>query len=125
TDGNFIVVAVSMAAGETASVADSSLNSYQQAVITESGSNFRIYTFYAQIIAGGANTVTVTRSRSGGNLGVTIHEYAGIAASGALDVTASSTGNSTTLDSGPASTTSANELIFGWGDGSNALLAGA
>jgi hypothetical protein len=59
--------------------------------------------------------VTVRLNGSATFLEVYIHEYSGLDTSFPLDVTASSIGNSATLDSGPATTNFANELIFGWG----------
>jgi hypothetical protein len=80
--------------------------------------------YYAKNIIGGANAVTVTLSGPVG-LTVFIHEYSGLDQNFPLDVTASSTGNSTTLDSGLATTNFANELIFGWGPNGQAGIISA
>ena len=61
-------------------------------------------------IVGGNNTVTVTFSQAAAYPDIRILEYRGVTA---LDVTAGASGNSATASSGAATTTSANELIFG------------
>ena len=63
-----------------------------------------------QDIVGGANTVTVTFNQAAAFPDVRILEYRGVSAP---DVTAARSGNSSTASSGTATTTSANELIFG------------
>jgi hypothetical protein len=59
---------------------------------------------------GGSNTVTVTFSQAAVYPDIRILEYRGVTA---LDVTAGASGSSTAANSGAATTTSANELIFG------------
>jgi hypothetical protein len=66
--------------------------------------------YYAANIAGGSNTVKVTFNQAAAYPDVRILEYQGV---NALDVTAGAAGNSANASSGPATTTSANELIFG------------
>jgi hypothetical protein len=61
--------------------------------------------YYAANIVGGSNTVTVTFSQAAAFPDVRILEYRGM--------TAGASGNSTAANSGAATTTSANELIFG------------
>ena len=59
-------------------------------------------------------TVTLNGASIGVSLEVYVHEYSGVDTVSPLDVTASSIGNSANLDSGPATTNFANDLIFGW-----------
>ena len=66
--------------------------------------------YYAANIAGGSNTVMVTFSQAAAYPDVRILEYQGVTT---LDVTAGASGNSASASSGSATTTSANELIFG------------
>jgi len=72
--------------------------------------------YYAKNIAAAAangNTVTVTFSASAPYPDVRILEYSGLDPSSPLDVNAAASGTSTACDSGAATTTSANDLIFG------------
>src|ERR1019366_5769279 len=66
--------------------------------------------YYAANIASGSNTVTVTFNQAAEYPDVRILEYRGVSV---LDVTAGASGNSASANSGAATTTSANELIFG------------
>ena len=74
--------------------------------------------FYAKNIAGGANTVRATFATaitSRGWADMYIHEYSGIDKVNPLDVSHVSTGMAAAMTSGPATTTNANDLIFGAG----------
>ena len=75
-----------------------------------SGTGLRQSIYYAANIKGGSNTVTVTFNQSAQSPDVRILEYQGLSA---VDVTAGASGNSRTANSGPATTTTATELIFG------------
>lgn len=113
TAGNLIVVVVTwVSTSATASVSDSQGNSYAVAVGPVVGTRSTSQIFYAENIAGGPNTITATFSGSQ-NSQIGIHEYAGLALSGALDVTSSNTGSSTLCDSGALTTTQSDALIFG------------
>jgi chitodextrinase len=80
------------------------------------GSEYSAQVFYASNIVGGADTVTATFRNSIGYFGnLYIHEYAGISAVNPVDVTVAAVGASAQLNSGSATTTSANDLIFGAG----------
>ena len=116
TAGNLNVVVVGW--GNTAainSVSDSRGNTYALAVGPTSGSGLRQSLYYAKNIAGGSNTVTVTFSPAAAYPDVRILEYSGLDASSPLDKTAGAAGTGTTANSGSATTTVANELIFGAG----------
>jgi hypothetical protein len=69
--------------------------------------------FYAEDIAAGANTVTVSDSITGGTLRFAIFEYSGVATTGSLDVTAAAQGTSATPNSGSAATTASDDLVIG------------
>ena len=71
--------------------------------------------YYAKNIAAGSNTVTVTFNQAAAYVDVRILEYSGLDPTNPLDVTAGAAGTSTSANSGAATTTSANELIFGAG----------
>ncbi len=80
--------------------------------------------FYATNIAGGTDTVTASFGTAVYPFGVLyIHEYAGISKTNPVDVTGSRSGASSSLNSGPVTTTSANDLIFGAGVSDNTVTA--
>ena len=117
TAGNFIAVIVRAgSSGEALSVSDSKGNLYKKAVQldvtldTPKGHTLAIY--YAEKIAGGPNSVTVSGSVYA-SLQFAILEYSGVATSQSLDVTAAVQGSSTFADSGSATTTSSGELLLG------------
>ena len=71
--------------------------------------------FYVKNSLAGTDTVTVTSSIGNASfLELYIHEYSGTNTSAPLDVTANGQGSGTTPSSGAATTTAANEVIFGY-----------
>ena len=78
---------------------------------TVDGTSVAIY--YAENIAGGANTVTVSDTLAGGTLRFAIFEYAGVATANSLDGVSSAQGTSAAPNSGPATTTSNGNLVLG------------
>jgi hypothetical protein len=109
-DLNIVVVGWNDATATVQSVKDSANNSYSVAIGPTSGTALRQSIYYAANILGGSNTVTVTFSQAAVAPDVRILEYRGVTK---LDVTAGASGNSASASSGAATTTSANELIFG------------
>ncbi len=116
-DLNVVVVGWNDSMATVGTVTDSSGNVYQLAVgpTIYSGAMTQAIYYAMNIVsaAAGANTVTVSFSGSATYPDVRILEYSGVAASGALDVTAAATGNSALASSGAATTSNANDLIFG------------
>jgi len=112
TSGNLNVVVVGWndTTATVTSVEDSAGNNYSLAIGPTSGTALRQSIYYAANIGGGGNTVTVTFSQPASFPDVRILEYQGVTA---LDVTAGASGSSASANSGSATTTSANELIFG------------
>jgi hypothetical protein len=115
TAGNWIGVCIRAGAvNETFTVTDSRGNTYHKAIQfseTLDGNAFGIY--YAENIAGGANTVTVSGTAVA-SLRIAILEYSGVATSGSLDVVAAAQGDSPTPNSGVTATTTANgDLLLG------------
>jgi hypothetical protein len=119
TAGNWIGVVIRAGrSGQGFAISDTQGNTYQQAIIfsqtldTPSGDTFAI--FYAENIAAGANSVTVSQSLSNSTLRFAILEYSGIATSNSLDTTsvAAAQGNGTSASSGNA-TTAAGNLVLG------------
>ncbi len=120
TNGNLIIVAVSVystGTADIASVTDSKGNSYQKATSspTTASGNYYLGLWYAQNVVGGSSfNVTVTPKNATSSLSVGIHEYAGMAISGVLDVSKNATGTGVTASSGnTANTAQSNELVFG------------
>jgi hypothetical protein len=114
TAGNWIGVAIRAGAqGETFAITDSNGNTYHQAVQTsQTGDGDTVAIYYAENIAGGPNTVTVTDSISN-TLRFAILEYSGVATSGSLDVAAAAQGQSGSPDSGSVTTTANGDLLLG------------
>jgi hypothetical protein len=98
--------------GHVFSVSDSRGNAYRKAIsfnMTVDPNTMGIY--YAENIAGGANTVTVSDTISG-TLRFAILEYSGVAASSSLDATAVSEGNSASPNSGNAFPSLSGDLLL-------------
>jgi hypothetical protein len=113
--GNWIAVAIrAWQAGPTLTVTDIRSNTYRSAIrFNETVDGMTLAVFYAENIAGGPNTVTVSGVQSGGTLRFAILEYAGVATVNSLDVTAASQGTTSTPTSGSATTTSSGDLVIG------------
>jgi hypothetical protein len=114
--GDLIVVALEWYGATTVkSVADSANNTYKPAVgPSNDGSGDYVVVYYASNVkAKSGNKVTVTLNASETYLDLDILEYSGVST---LDKTATGTGNSTTAKTSSATTTAANELIFGTGN---------
>ncbi len=118
TGGNWIGVLIRAGkSGQVLTVSDTRGNTYRQAVQfnqtldAPNGETFAIY--YAENIAGGANTVTVSESIPNNTLRLAILEYSGVATANSLDVTAAAQGAGTTLNSGNATTTANGDLVLG------------
>lgn len=116
--GNLIVAAIRLSGvGRTLTVSDSAGNIYTQAAYKEqSVDGHTIAIYYAQNIAGVANTVSLSATGPANcqTVALYVYEFSGIARSGALDKTSINEGANASADSGStAVTTSANELLFG------------
>ncbi len=110
TAGNFIAVVIRAGkAGQILTVSDTRGNTYHSAiqfnVTTDTPNGDTLGVFYAENIASGANTITVTESISGGTLRFAILEYSGVALANSLDVVSTGQGTSATANSGNALTT--------------------
>src|SRR5262249_44239699 len=110
TDLNIVVVGWSDTTSTVQSVQDSAGNVYSLAIGPTTGTGLRQAIYYATNIAGGNNTITVTFSQAVSYPDIRALEYQGLVA---LDVIAGASGNSISASSGTATTTTANELIFG------------
>jgi len=109
-DLNIVVVGWNDTTSTVQSVKDSGGNTYSLAIGPTKGTGLQESIYYAANIVGGANTVTVTFNQSAADPDIRILEYRGVTT---LDAKAGASGSSTAANSGSATTTSANELIFG------------
>jgi hypothetical protein len=111
---NIVVVGWRDTTTTVSSVADNASNVYTLAGSMITGTGLRQSIYYASNITGGGPafrpTVTVTFSAPAAFPDVRILEYSGVST---LDVTAGASGTAATASSGAATTTAANELIFG------------
>ena len=124
TAGDLNVVAVGWgdSTSSVSSVTDSMGNPYTRAVGPTANGTLQQSIYYARNIAAGSNTVTVTFNQAAKFPDMRILEYSGLDKVVPLDVTAAATGSGTSASSGSATTTSANELIFGAGSTSGAYI---
>ncbi len=109
-DLNVIAVGTNDTTSVVQSLQDTVGNTYLLAIGPTTGTGLRQWIYYAPNIIGGANTVTVTFNQPAAYADVRILEYRGV---NALDVVAGASGTGTTSNSGNATTTGPNELIFG------------
>lgn len=127
--GNLIVIAVVLehSTDTIASVTDTRGNTYAIAGILQgsAGSGYQNAIYYAKNIAAGANTVTVTPTTGTTPVNLAIHEYSGADPTAPLDQVSSATAISTTPNSGSATTTATDELIFGVISSNTAVTADA
>jgi chitodextrinase len=123
--GNTIVVYLIWNNTGSAAVSDSRGDTFVSVGSPVSwGNGYSAQVLYANGIVGGTDTVTATFRTSVTSFGVLyVHEYAGISTSNPVDLTASASGSSGSLNSGTATTTSANDLIFGAGVSDNVVTA--
>jgi hypothetical protein len=116
TAGNFIAVAIRAGqTGQDITVSDTRGNTYRRAAqvdLTLDGVTLGLY--YAENIAGGANTVAVSDTLTGGSLRFAIFEYLGIATASSLDGTPLfAEGTSTSAETPPLTTGANGDLILG------------
>jgi FtsP/CotA-like multicopper oxidase with cupredoxin domain len=109
-DLNVVVVGWNDSTSTVKSVSDNVGNVYNLAVGPTRGASLSQSIYYASGIKGGATTVTVTFSAAVPFPDIRILEYSSV---NTLDKTAGASGTSLTSNSGTATTTAANELIFG------------
>ena len=114
-NSNIVVVGWNDTSAAVKSVTDSLGNSYALAVGPTAGKALTQSIYYANQIAAGSNAVTVTFNHKAAYPDVRVLEYSGLDPTAPLDVTAAAAGNSQNGNSGPATTTALNELIFGAG----------
>jgi len=127
TAGNLIVVYVVWSNRGSVTLSDSGGNTYAAVAPASrwgSGNALRSQVFYAKNVAGGANTVTARFGSSITSFGqVYIHEYSGLDRTNPLDTSAAAVGAASAMDSGSATTSNANDLIFGAGASSSTVTA--
>ena len=114
---NVVVVGWNDSTATVSSVTDTAGNVYTLAVGPTAISGVESQSiYYAKNIAAasaGANVVTVTFSVAAAFPDIRVLEYGGADPTNPVDVTAASSGNSSTSSSGSVTTTNASDLIFG------------
>ena len=125
--GNLAVAYVVWDNSSPVTLRDSRGNTYAGvAPATAWGPNgtWRSQLFYAKDIASGANTVTATFQSAISSFGrLYIHEYSGLDRTAPLDTSRASTGTANAMNSGSATTTNANDVIFGAGSSNTNVTA--
>ncbi len=125
--GNLIVVYVAWNNTGSVALSDSRGNTYTSvapATAWGSTNSWRSQVFYARNVAGGANTVTATFGTAITSFGkLYIHEYSGLDRNNPLDASATSIGTTSAMNSGSATTSNANDLIFGAASSSSSVTA--
>jgi len=113
--GNWIAVTIrAVPLNQALTVTDTRGNTYRKAIqLNETLDGMAVAIFYAENIAGGPNTVTVSRPQVGGTLRYAILEFSGVAIANSLDTTAAAQGTGTAPNSGSVTTTSSGELVIG------------
>ena len=114
-DLNIVAVGWNDTTSTVSGVTDSRGNTYTLAIGPTTGTGLRQSIYYAKNIAAGSNTVTVAFNKAAAFVDVRVLEYSGLDTVNPLDKTAGAAGSGTNASSGAATTTSANELIFGAG----------
>jgi hypothetical protein len=122
-DLNVVTVGWGDTTSSISSVTDTRGNTYTLAVGPTTNTGLQQSVYYAKNIASGSNTVTVKFNQAASYPDVRILEYSGLNTSTPLDGKAAASGSGTTANSGAATTTSANELIFGAGTTGTAFTA--
>jgi len=124
--GNTIVVYAIWSNTNSVALTDSRGNPYVNVGAPVAwGSGYSAQVFYASNVAGGADVITASFRTSVNSFGVLyVHEYAGISKTNPVDVTSSAVGTSASLNSGPITTTSPNDLIFGAGVSDDSVTGG-
>ena len=116
--GNLIVVyLVWTNTSIVSSVTDTRGNAYTSVGSrTTWGANNSSQVFYAKNVAGGSNTVRASFATAiSSSADMYIHEYSGIDKADPLDVSSAKEGTTAAMNSGSATTSNANDLIFGAG----------
>jgi Glycosyl hydrolases family 16/IPT/TIG domain len=112
---NVVVVGWNDTTSTVSMVSDSLGNNYVLAIGPTTGTGLRQSIYYAAGIKAGSNTVTVRFNQAAAYVDIRALEYSGLDLATPLDVRAGAAGSGTTASSGAATTTSANDLIFGAG----------
>ncbi|HJT00248.1 MAG TPA: IPT/TIG domain-containing protein [Terriglobales bacterium] len=114
TAGNLNIVAVGWndSVSSITSISDTLHNTYNIAAVLTTGTNLRQVIYYAQNIAGGSNSVTVTFNQAVPFADVRVLEYSGLSTTAAFDAALGNSGSGATASAGPLTTASANELVF-------------
>src|SRR5262249_46040085 len=117
TAGNLNILAIGWndQGASITSVTDSAGNTYQVAVPMFRGGGLSQAIYYATNIVSGPNTVTVKFDIPAKYVDLRVTEYSGLSHDNPFDAGASASGTGELADSGPVTTSQANELLFAAG----------
>jgi chitodextrinase len=117
TAGDLVVVQVLWSNTGTVAVTDTRGNPYLAATARTTWSGtWSAQAFYAKNVLAGANTVRATFSTTITSFAIVqAHEYSGIDKINPLDAATNAAGSGTAMNSGPITTTNANDLLFAGG----------
>jgi hypothetical protein len=119
TPGDLMVLSASVYAGPTnilTSVTDSAGNAWRKITAWNTASHYSDgELWYAANVA--ATTTVTARLASATTLAIQVQEFAGVAATNPLDVSAGSSSTSTTANSGPLTPAASGELLVGFAAG--------
>jgi hypothetical protein len=121
TAGDVILVGFDFTTSASfSSISDSQGNTFTEVgtqLTSPGGARSRLY--YANNIKGGADTVTINLSANSAWIEMYLNEYSGVNQTNPIDVQAGTSGSSSTVSSGNATTTAAGDVIYGYcvGDG--------
>lgn len=110
--GNLLVLGIYTDSSATITVSDNRGNTWNLVYNTVVSGIGRIAFYYAQNVAAGSTTVTVTQT--GAFTGLVVAEYSGIATTSSFDQTNSGSAVSSSPSSGNVTTTQADELLVGF-----------
>src|SRR5262249_468542 len=112
---NVVVVGWNDSTRQVASVTDTVGNTYVRAVgpTVQAGLATQSIYYASNIAAAASNTITITFNGGAAFPDVRIAEYAGVAATNPVDGVAAAQGTGTSSNSGPLTTTNANDLLVG------------
>lgn len=115
TAGNWVAVVIRAGkSGQILNVSDSHANVYKQAILLNMiGDSDTIAIYFAENIAGGPNTVTVSDNITNGTLRFSIMEYSGVALSNSLDTAIAAEGTGSAPNSGNTVTAWGGDLLLG------------
>jgi hypothetical protein len=122
-NANIVAIGWNDTSAVITSVTDTAGNSYQPVVPIYRTNGLSQAIYYASMIQGGSNAVTVVFNINAMFVDLRITEYSGLQATAAFDAGVSAGGNGTSGDSGAVTVTGTNDLLFAAGMAGNGFAA--